>query len=45
MEINTALKLEETSGEFTLVIRCEQAIRFLKHYNKNHEKIEKRRYF
>lgn len=41
METNTALKLEETSGEFTLGIKCEQAIRFLKHYNKIMKKIEK----
>lgn len=41
MDINTALKLEETSGEFTLGIKCEQAIRFLKHYNKIMKKIEK----
>ena len=34
METNIALKLEETSGEFTLGIRCEQAIHFLRHYNK-----------
>ena len=45
METNTALKLEETSSEFTLGIKCEQAILFLRHYNKIMKKIEKRRYF
>ena len=41
MEINTALKLEETSSEFTLGIRCEQAIHFLRHYNKIMKKLKK----
>ena len=41
METNTALKLEETSGEFTLGIRCEQAILFLRHYNKIMKKLKK----
>ena len=41
METNIALKLEETSGEFTLGIRCEQAIHFLRHYNKIMKKLKK----
>ena len=41
METNVALKLEETSGEFTLGIKCEQAIHFLKHYNKIMKKLKK----
>lgn len=41
METNIALKLEETSGEFTLEIKCEQAIHFLRHYNKIMKKLKK----
>ena len=41
METNIALKLEETSGEFTLGIRCEQAIHFLRHYYKIMKKLKK----
>lgn len=41
METNIALKLEETSGEFTLGIKCEQAIHFLRHYNKIMKKLKK----
>ena len=41
METNVALKLEETSGEFTLGIRCEQATHFLKRYNRIMKKLKK----
>ena len=41
METNIALELEETSGEFTLGIKCEQAIHFLKHYNRIMKKLKK----
>ena len=41
METNIALKLEETSGEFTLGIKCEQVTHFLKRYNKIMKKLKK----
>lgn len=41
METNIALELEETSGEFTLGIKCEQAIHFLRHYKKSWKKLKK----
>lgn len=41
MERKIALKLEETSGEFTLGVRRKQALHFLEHYNKVMKKLKK----